>query len=403
MKKLVLTLTILAAFAWPVKGFSDHRGHNLDSLEHVVAGWTTERLATASEAESSDLVYAFTELARGYLPYNNERSMLFSRKCYELALRWNWLSRMSDSMDRIGVLYYGKEQYDSALVCFDRALAITDRMAAGETSFTSDKRYEEGTVDDHYSSLYGALGNTYNMMGDVPKAMEYYRKAGEIFTKHGWNESNSILWYNMGETWYEEGNMAEAGKSYDTALQFGKAAGDSLMMANALKGLGQVYLAKGRTGKALKCLLKAEEYYASHKGEELGMQVENLDFMRRTLTVQKKNMTLLAVVSAALVVLLLALLLILRHMRRLSKEKEGADVAIDEALRDIAKPQDEDLTEREEQILRLIADGLTSPQIAQKIYLSLATIKWYRGRLLMKFDAANTAELISKAKEKGLV
>ena len=57
----------------------------------------------------------------------------------------------------------------------------------------------------------------------------------------------------------------------------------------------------------------------------------------------------------------------------------------------------------QEQILRLIADGLTSPQIAQKIYLSLATIKWYRGRLLMKFDAANTAELISKAKEKGLV
>ena len=104
MKKLVLTLTILAAFAWPVKGFSDHRGHNLDSLEHVVAGWTTERLATASEAESSDLVYAFTELARGYLPYNNERSqVLRTGPPLELAFK----DVGFDGQDRSAVLRQG--------------------------------------------------------------------------------------------------------------------------------------------------------------------------------------------------------------------------------------------------------------------------------------------------------
>jgi len=61
------------------------------------------------------------------------------------------------------------------------------------------------------------------------------------------------------------------------------------------------------------------------------------------------------------------------------------------------------LTERENQVLRLIAEGLTSPQIADKICLSLPTIKWYRKKLMIKLDAANTAELISKAKEKRLV
>ena len=60
------------------------------------------------------------------------------------------------------------------------------------------------------------------------------------------------------------------------------------------------------------------------------------------------------------------------------------------------------LTAREAEILRLIASGMTSPQMADKIFLSLATIKWYRKRLLEKFEASNTAELISKAKEKGL-
>ncbi|MCR5409107.1 MAG: helix-turn-helix transcriptional regulator [Bacteroidales bacterium] len=47
--------------------------------------------------------------------------------------------------------------------------------------------------------------------------------------------------------------------------------------------------------------------------------------------------------------------------------------------------------------------GLTSPQIADRMCLSLPTIKWYRKRLLEKFDVSNTAELISKAKEQGVL
>ena len=116
---------------------------------------------------------------------------------------------------------------------------------------------------------------------------------------------------------------------------------------------------------------------------------------------------------------MLLLALILLRMRRLQKEKEGADVAIGEVLQGMSGIRDDEddtasaavpaeadgqfLTEREEQILPLIAAGLTSPQIADKVYLSLATIKWYRKKLLIKFDASNTAELISKAKEKGLI
>ena len=78
------------------------------------------------------------------------------------------------------------------------------------------------------------------------------------------------------------------------------------------------------------------------------------------------------------------------------------DAVIDEALEE---NQDSEglLTEREEQILPLIASGMTSPQIADKVCLSLATIKWYRKKLMIKLDAANTAELVSKAKEKGLI
>ena len=84
-----------------------------------------------------------------------------------------------------------------------------------------------------------------------------------------------------------------------------------------------------------------------------------------------------------------------------TKHGEGADIVIEEALAET--PVAEDLTDREREILPLLAAGLTSPQIADRMCLSLPTIKWYRKRLLEKFDVSNTAELISKAKEQGVL
>ena len=178
------------------------------------------------------------------------------------------------------------------------------------------------------------------------------------------------------------------------------------MVSGALKGMGAYALAKGKTSRALKYLQKADEYYSAHYDQEFISRIETLDFISRVLEIQKKNLSRFFAVSLALVVVLLLYLIILRRMYRLRREKEGADDAIEQVMKEdetSGSPGGEDLTEREAQILTLIAQGLTSPQIAAKVYLSLPTIKWYRKRLLTKFGAANSAELISKVKERGLV
>ncbi len=61
------------------------------------------------------------------------------------------------------------------------------------------------------------------------------------------------------------------------------------------------------------------------------------------------------------------------------------------------------LNDREMEILRLIGEGCTSAQIAATLSLSSETIKWYRKKLLVKFDADNTAVLIRKAATAGLI
>lgn len=56
-----------------------------------------------------------------------------------------------------------------------------------------------------------------------------------------------------------------------------------------------------------------------------------------------------------------------------------------------------DITEREKQVLKLIACGLSSRQIAEKLYISRHTAVSHRKNLIKKFRVKNTAELIKKA------
>jgi len=66
----------------------------------------------------------------------------------------------------------------------------------------------------------------------------------------------------------------------------------------------------------------------------------------------------------------------------------------------IALPE---LSPREKEILGLIAEGYTNPQIAEKIFLSSFTVDSHRKNLLAKLNVKNTACLIRLAVERKLI
>jgi DNA-binding NarL/FixJ family response regulator len=61
------------------------------------------------------------------------------------------------------------------------------------------------------------------------------------------------------------------------------------------------------------------------------------------------------------------------------------------------------LTPREKEVLELIAEGYTNPQIAEKIFLSQFTVDSHRKNLLAKLNVKNTAMLIKFAVENKLL
>jgi DNA-binding NarL/FixJ family response regulator len=61
------------------------------------------------------------------------------------------------------------------------------------------------------------------------------------------------------------------------------------------------------------------------------------------------------------------------------------------------------LTEREREVFHLIAEGMTTKDIAQRLGISTKTAENHRGHVLDKLGVRNTAELVRYALRKGLI
>ncbi len=420
MKRLATLLPFFFLYCLLAKGqYTDHRDHQLDSLESVVAPWTVEKISKASYEEKDMLSDAYHELMWGYSQINPSRSLYFARKAFDLCIQEQWLNQAFQAAKMIGQHHWAAGQIDSAKTAFATALSIADKMALKEPLPGKQDGYKDATIDDAYSGLYGAMGNMYASLDSIPQAMEYYHKAGELFEKNGWLESCSVLYHNMGDTWLDAGNLKEAESCYNKALQFGQDAEDSLQIAEAKAGLGALFLEQGKTRKALKYLREADRYFSANEDQEYRSRIYTLDLTGKVLEVQRRQLAWMVTGGIVISLLLLGFLLILLRAMRLRRQKEGADVVIGEVLASLPQEQETErpavatkttvsqsaprLTEREAETLPLLAEGLSSKVIADRLCLTEQTIKWYRMRLLEKFNAPNTAGVISKAKELGLL
>ena len=93
----------------------------------------------------------------------------------------------------------------------------------------------------------------------------------------------------------------------------------------------------------------------------------------------------------------------------LSKEASPLEVAeVLQALKDgrmrrFEPPPLPDLTARELEVLRLLAEGLSSKQIAMRLDLSPETVRDYTKKLYLKLDAHGRIEALENARRLGLI
>jgi two-component system, NarL family, response regulator NreC len=78
----------------------------------------------------------------------------------------------------------------------------------------------------------------------------------------------------------------------------------------------------------------------------------------------------------------------------------GARLAADAAA---AKRSAPELTERELDVLRLIARGHTNREIAERLFLSVRTVEGHRARIQRKLGRSRRSDLVEYVRERGLV
>lgn len=62
-----------------------------------------------------------------------------------------------------------------------------------------------------------------------------------------------------------------------------------------------------------------------------------------------------------------------------------------------------DLTEREEEVLELMVEGLSNPDIAERLVVSRSTVKFHVSNILSKLGVSSRTEAVSMALREGLI
>ena len=253
--KVIRYLSVAVLFVLPslANAYNDHRNARVDSLEAA--------LRSKQPPKGRDLVLCYEELTRGYLNRDGAKAEAYARKALSMSYRYKGMAVRQSVLRYLGLLYYGRNQFDRALDYFHHSLALTDSMVQAGN-------YSKETIDDAYSALYGSIGNVYNMQDQSLLAIEFYQRALPIFERNGWLESQAILYHNVGELYNSMNNEREAERNFLLAIEKATSANDSLLIAMSQKGLGKILNHRGDIPQAKQTIEAAYAYYHSHQDEE---------------------------------------------------------------------------------------------------------------------------------------
>jgi two-component system response regulator NreC len=94
---------------------------------------------------------------------------------------------------------------------------------------------------------------------------------------------------------------------------------------------------------------------------------------------------------------------LVESVRRAAAGETYLQPALGARLAAEAEPGKGDLSDRETDVLRLIALGHTNAEIAEKLFISVRTVETHRAHIQQKLGASSRAELVSSALSRGLI
>lgn len=253
MKRLVFIIIVISFYCinnnvYSQSNYTDHRSFHseIDSLEYMIDN---------NSLNEEDLLQAYYKLSFAYGESDQDKYAYYSLLAMRLAHKMNdyvteihttrnYISYLSSNNKNDSIMYY----YGRAVVCLENI----------------ENTCSQEIIDREFSLLHATMGNYYNYMGDVLKAIEEYQMALPIFEKYDRKESQLILYSNVASLYISIENLDQAEVNMLKALNISKEINDSLMIVYVYHDLCELELHRHNYDKAKEYATICHDYFKNH-------------------------------------------------------------------------------------------------------------------------------------------
>jgi DNA-binding NarL/FixJ family response regulator len=268
------------------------------------------------------------------------------------------------------------------------AAMVADDFAAAQRLGDEALQLAQASGDPALTGVIAGpfLGRVAELNGDYGASRRYRHASNRALQQHGYWLQVGWNYQGMGYIAFLEEDYAEAEQCYREALKIFLNVHDhpyrSGQINQSLVNVAKLWSAQGQTERALALVLairdsKDSGEIAHEWTEELAAELTSRmtpDAAARA--VQSAQQMDTQIVAAAFV--------------------QEADALLTAPT---APAQPETLTEREQEILQLIAEGLSNREIAEQLVFSVGTVKWYVNQIFSKLHVGSRTQALARARE----
>ncbi|OYT16096.1 MAG: hypothetical protein B7C24_09550 [Bacteroidetes bacterium 4572_77] len=399
-----------------------------NAMDHYIEALRLSRLINSDRS----IAVALNGIGNVYVNIEQyQQAMPYFREALAIEQKSNNNRGINYDLSNIGEVFMYQNQYDSALNYYSKALEIANNL----------------NHKDNASIIYNCIGKLYQGKKQYEKSNIYYDWGIEKFKEFGGKRYLSNTYINMGVNYNRLSNSRMAKKYITEGLQIAQEINSRENIILGFDALSHYYEKEGqydlalynyRDGIALRDSVNIEktkshiaELETIYENERKDNRIKEYQYQSEL--ENRRKLTLWMLISF-LVIAVFVLFYLYQVKRRNSKlemeqmrndiqeyiqrledfeiqskervslEKEKSKKAIDENIeteKDIFynNVKKYGLSEREMDVLLLISEGLKNDEIAEKLFLSVSTIKTHTRNIFIKLDVRNRIEAARKAQK----
>lgn len=377
--------------------------------------WVAKALRGLEAGPERDLALGRVLVAQGTLCNSLNRSIHAAQFLDEAVTIFRRLDAREDlafALARRAEVAAFDAQYQAASHLFEESLALFKAAGnrwgmafvtnwLGNLAFESDADEKAQRLCQQALTLFQEIGNEWGLAIVLPslayaalgtheydKAIQYGKEGFALCWEIGMQWGMAMSLDTVGGAHFALGDYPEAMKYYRKSLRIALDVQLARFIARALYGMARTFEKLGQPDRALDALALALHYLAlaGLEGEiayaETFLSPEVFaEAMKRSHTIRPEK---------ALATLL-------------ADDSQVPATTSAPAVTSPSASAPDALTEREREILRLVAEGRSNREIAEQLIFAVGTVKWYLNQIYGKLGVASRTQAVAQARELGLL